>query len=262
MSETRFKDRVAIVTGGGAGIGRAIVDEWVAGGGKPVICDMDLAVAEQAVAEVEAAGGQALALQVDVTDAEAVAGIVPATKERFGGVDALFNVAGNNMMKTVEEATEEEWYFIVDTNLMSCYRCSHHVVPALRERGGGVIINVASTAGILAENRCSAYSAAKAAIINLSKNMAMDFCKDNIRVNTLCPGGTMTPRIRGYLSKFPEHEKMMTEVCPMGRMAEPWEMARPAVFLASDDASFITGSMLVVDGGMTAGKHFALFDQI
>lgn len=258
----RFAGKVAIVTGAGAGIGRAIVEEWVKDGGSVTICDMDLQAADKAAAEVAAAGGQALALQMDVTNLDAVAAMVPATVKRFGGLDVLFNVAGNNMMKNVEEANDEEWRFIVDTNLTSVYRCSHVAIPEIKKRGGGVIINIASTAGILAENRCAAYSAAKAAVINLSKNMAMDFARNNIRVNAICPGGTWTPRIRGYMARFPQHEKMMTDVCAMQRMAEPHEIARPAVFLASDDASFITGAALVVDGGMTAGKRFELFDSI
>ena len=258
----RFAGKVAIVTGGGAGIGRAIVDEWVRDGGSVTVCDLDLHAAQKAAAEVAAAGGQALALEMDVNDLAAVAAMVPATVKRFGGLDVLFNVAGNNMMKNVEEANDEEWRFIVDTNLTSVYRCSHVAIPEIRKRGGGVIINVASTAGILAENRCAAYSAAKAAVINLSKNMAMDFARHNIRVNAICPGGTWTPRIRGYMARFPEHQKMMTDVCAMQRMAEPHEIAKPAVFLASDDASFITGAALVVDGGMTAGKRFELFDSI
>jgi NAD(P)-dependent dehydrogenase (short-subunit alcohol dehydrogenase family) len=258
----RFAGKVAIITGGGAGIGRAIVDEWTRDGGHAVICDMDPHAAERAAAEVAAAGGQALALTLDVTDLDAIGGMVPATVKRFGGLDVLFNVAGNNMMKNVEEANDEEWRFIVDTNLTSVYRCSHVAIPEIKKRGGGAIVNVASTAGILAENRCAAYSAAKAAVINLSKNMAMDFARHNIRVNALCPGGTYTPRVRGYMARFPAAEKMLTEVCPMQRMAEPHEIAKPAVFLASDDASFITGSTLIVDGGMTAGKHFDLFDSI
>ena len=258
----RFAGKVAIVTGGGAGIGRAIVDEWVRDGGSVTVCDLDLHAAQKAAAEVAAAGGQAPALEMDVNDLAAVAAMVPATVKRFGGLDVLFNVAGNNMMKNVEEANDEEWRFIVDTNLTSVYRCSHVAIPEIKKRGGGVIINVASTAGILAENRCAAYSAAKAAVINLSKNMAMDFARHNIRVNAICPGGTWTPRIRGYMARFPEHQKMMTDVCAMQRMAEPHEIARPAVFLASDDASFITGAALVVDGGMTAGKRFELFDSI
>jgi meso-butanediol dehydrogenase/(S,S)-butanediol dehydrogenase/diacetyl reductase len=258
----RFAGKVAIVTGGGAGIGRAIVDEWVRDGGSVTICDMDLHAAQKAAAEVAAAGGQALALEMDVNDLAAVAAMVPATVQRFGGLDVLFNVAGNNMMKNVEEANDEEWRFIVDTNLTSVYRCSHVAIPEIKKRGGGVIINIASTAGILAENRCAAYSAAKAAVINLSKNMAMDFARHNIRVNAICPGGTWTPRIRGYMARFPEHQKMMTDVCAMQRMAEPHEIAKPAEFLAYDEASFITGAALVVDGGMTAGKRFELFDSI
>lgn len=262
MNEARFKDRVAIVTGAGAGIGRAVALEWARGGGLLAATDLDQAAAEAVVGEVRAAGGRALAIRMDVTDLAQIQAMVPQVVQHFGGIDALFNVAGNNSMRTVEEATDEEWRFILDTNLMSIYRIAKLVIPELRKRGGGAIVNVASTAGILAENRCSAYSASKAGVINLTRNMAMDFCRDNIRVNTLSPGGTMTPRISGYLAKFPQAAQMMEGACPMGRMADPFEIARPAVFLASDDASFITGANLVVDGGMTAGKAFPLFDSI
>lgn len=261
MATGRFTGRVAIVTGGAAGIGGATSEAWFADGGTVAIADLDLAAAQALAEQLDPGGTRAAAWQLDVTDLEGIKAFVPAVVERFGGIDALFNVAGNNSMKTVEEAEDEEWRFIVDVNLMSIYRLSKYCIPEMRKRGGGSIVNVASIAGILAENRCSAYSATKAAVITLSKNMAMDFARDNIRVNTLCPGGTMTPRIRGYMSANPGHEALMTSLCAMGRMAEPDEMAKPMVFLASDDASFITGAALMVDGGYSAGKHIALFDD-
>ncbi|MGH7804291.1 MAG: SDR family NAD(P)-dependent oxidoreductase, partial [Candidatus Binatia bacterium] len=189
-------------------------------------------------------------------------GMVEAGVEAFGGVDVLFNVAGVNMPKTVEEMDDRDWYHVVDTNLTSVYRCAKRALPEIKKRGGGAIVNVASTAGILAENRCSAYSASKGGVVLLTRNMAMDYARHNIRVNAICPGGTMTPRIRGYLDKTPGHESMIAALCPMKRFARPEEIAKPAVFLASDDASFITGAALVVDGGMTAGTYFALFDEM
>lgn len=261
MATGRFADRVGIVTGGAAGIGRATSEAWFADGGIVAIADMDGDHAQALALELDPSGKRAAGWTLDVTDLESIKAFVPAVVKRFGGIDALFNVAGNNSMKNVEEAEDDEWRFIIDVNLMSIYRLSKYCIPEMRKRGGGSIVNVASIAGVLAENRCSAYSATKAAVINLSKNMAMDFAKDHIRVNTLCPGGTMTPRIRGYMAANPGHEAIMTSLCAMGRMAEPQEMAKPMVFLASDDASFITGAALMVDGGYTAGKHISLFDD-
>jgi len=261
MEYNDYSGKVAIVTGGAAGIGRAVVDLWVAHGGAVVLTDLDEKAVNAVAEELVARGADVLPIVLDVNDVEGVQRLIPAVLERYAGIDALFNVVGNNSMKTVEEATDEEWRFIIDTNLMSVFRVSKVVIPELRRRGGGSIVNVSSIAGVLAENRCSAYSASKGAVITLTKNMAMDFAKDNIRVNCVCPGGTYTPRIRGYMQANPGHEKMMTDLCSLGRMAEPEEIARPALFLASEDASFITGTALMVDGGYTAGKHIAMFDE-
>jgi len=261
MEYNDYSGKVAIVTGGAAGIGRAVVDLWVAHGGAVVLTDLDEKAVNAVAEELVARGADVLPIVLDVNDVEGVQRLIPAVLERYAGIDALFNVGGNNSMKTVEEATDEEWRFIIDTNLMSVFRVSKVVIPELRRRGGGSIVNVSSIAGVLAENRCSAYSASKGAVITLTKNMAMDFAKDNIRVNCVCPGGTYTPRIRGYMQANPGHEKMMTDLCSLGRMAEPEEIARPALFLASEDASFITGTALMVDGGYTAGKHIAMFDE-
>jgi NAD(P)-dependent dehydrogenase (short-subunit alcohol dehydrogenase family) len=131
----------------------------------------------------------------------------------------------------------------------------------MRRNGGGAIVNVASTAGIMAENRCSAYTAAKGGALLLTRNMAMDYASDRIRVNAICPGSTMTPRIQAWLDRYPGHDNLMDKLCPMKRYADPEEIAKPAVFLASDDASYITGASLVVDGGLTAGIRFSIFED-
>lgn len=259
MSSARFAGKVAVVTAAGAGIGRAIALEWAQGGGTAVVTDKNQQAADQTARD---AGAQALALEVDVTRLDRIQDMVAQTVRRFGGIDALFNVAGINMLKNVEEASDEEWRSIMDTNLTSVYRCSKYAIPELRKRGGGAIVNVASTAGIAAENRCAAYSASKAAIVMLTRNMALDFAKDRIRVNALCPGATMTPRIEANIAKRdPKHEQALMNLIPTKRRADPAEIARAAVFLASDDASYITGATLVVDGGLTAGIRFPFFDE-
>ena len=253
----RFEGRTAIVTAAGAGIGEAIARPWVASGGRALVADLDPAAASR----VAAAIGEARGLGADVKRLDDVRAMVAEAVKTFGGLDALFNVAGINLPKTVEEISDDEWNHVVDTNLTSVYRCSKYALPEIRKRGGA-IVNVSSTAGILAENRCSAYSASKGGVVLLTRNMAMDYARHNVRVNAICPGGTMTPRIRAYLDKNPGHEHMLDTLCPMKRFAHPDEIAKPAVFLASDDASFITGAALVVDGGMTAGQYFSLFDEM
>ncbi|WP_067452147.1 SDR family NAD(P)-dependent oxidoreductase [Actinomadura macra] len=257
----RFAGRTCIVTAAGAGIGAAIAREWCRDGGRALIADLDAAAARRVAESVRAGGGEAVWLAADVNLPETAEAMVTATLDAFGSVDTLFNVAGVNLLKSVDEMEDPDWYRIIDTNLTSVYRCSKHVLPELRRAGGGVIVNVSSTAGILAENRCAAYSAGKGGVVLLTRNMAMDYACDNIRVNALCPGSTMTPRIRSYLRDYPGHEKMIDTLNPMGRFAWPEEIAKPALFLASDDASFITGASLVVDGGMTAGIRFPIFEE-
>lgn len=261
MTPIDCQGKVAIVTAAGAGIGRAIALAWARGGGIVIVADRDDAAAAAVTAEIQNAGGAALALHVDVTDLKQIEAMVQRTIEKYRGLDALFNVAGVNMPKNVEEASDEEWRFIMDTNLTSVYRCSKHAIPELRRRGGGSIVNISSAAGIVAENRCAAYSASKAAVNNLTRNMAMDFSRDNIRVNAVCPGATETPRLRSYFENNSGHEAQMVGLVPMARVARPDEIAQAAVFLASGHASYITGATLAVDGGLTAGLRFTLFEK-
>jgi meso-butanediol dehydrogenase/(S,S)-butanediol dehydrogenase/diacetyl reductase len=262
MAVNRFDGRTAIVTAGGAGIGEAIAQEWYRGGGRVVVGDLDRASAQRVAAAIRADGGQALGLPMDVNKPDSVKSLINAALITFGGtINVLFNVAGGSLAKRVDEMADEDWYRVLDLNLTSIYRCSKHVIPFMRRNGGGAIVNVASTAGIMAENRCSAYSAAKGGALLLTRNMAMDYAADNIRVNAICPGSTMTPRIQAWLDAYPGHENLMDTICPMKRYAQPEEIAKPAVFLASDDASYITGASLVVDGGMTAGVRFSIFED-
>jgi len=258
----KLSGRNAIITAGGAGIGEAIALEWSRAGGRSVVGDID-PLAAQAVADaIRAEGGDAIGLRMDVNQPDAILELIDAAAGAFGGgVDALFNVAGGSLAKRVDEMGDEDWYRVLDLNLTSIYRCSKHVIPLMRQAGGGAIVNIASTAGIAAENRCSAYTAAKGGVLSLTRNMAMDFAAANIRVNAICPGSTMTPRIQGWLDRHPGHEDLMDRLCPMKRYGRPEEIAKPAVFLASDDASYITGASLVVDGGMTSGVRFSIFED-
>lgn len=263
MSGVQFKGKVAIVTGAGAGIGKAISREWVSCGGSVVVADKNLAAVRDLAGEIAADGGMCCAVHADVTDPAAVDNMAGLTVQEFGGVDVLFNVAGVNIHKNVAEMSYDEWQIVLRTNLDSVFLCSKRVIPEFRRRGGGAIVNMASTAGIMAENRCAAYSASKAAIIMLTRNMAIDFAADRIRVNALCPGGTTSQRVERYLEMHaPEKGAELMKPVPMKRLAKPEEVAKAAVFLASNEnAGYITGSSLVVDGGMTAGISFAFFED-
>jgi NAD(P)-dependent dehydrogenase (short-subunit alcohol dehydrogenase family) len=201
-------------------------------------------------------------MRVDVRRADEIRNAVAAAAGLGGGLDALFNVAGINIPKNVEQMEEDEWYDVIDTNLTAVYRSCKSGIGEMRKRGGGAIVNIASIAGVMAENRCGAYSASKGGVVLLTRNMAMDFARDHIRVNAICPGSTRTPRVEQYWRKSPTGKSELADMCPMGRSAEPEEIARPAIFLASSAASYITGAILVVDGGLTAGFRVPTFDRM
>lgn len=253
MASHDFSGKVALITAAAVGIGQAIAKEWTLAGGTAIVTDYDEAGAQGAAQQLNADGGTAHPLRLDVRNKDDIEHGVAHAVMKAGGIDALFNVAGINIPKNVEEMEDDEWTRIVDINMTSVYRMSRVTIPLMRRRGGGAIVNVSSIAGVLAEGRCGAYSATKGAVILLTRNMALDFAKDNIRVNAICPGSTRTPRTERYWKKSPGGRSELAELCPMGRSAEPEEIARPAIFLASSDASYITGSTLVVDGGLTAG---------
>lgn len=252
MSYQGITGKVAVVTAGGAGIGRAIVELWAAQGGHVAVIDIDAAAAEEAATAARKCGVEAVAITLDVTDVEAIRRMVPGVVAQMGGIDALFNVAGTNLFKDVEQSEEEDWTLILDTNVKSVARCSKYIIPEIRKRGGGAIVNVASIMGLVASPRDAAYSTSKGAVIQLTRSMGADFAKDNIRTNAICPGFTLTPRARRYLEAMPNEMKQLGNLSPMQRMAEPEEMAHPAVFLASAGASYVNGTALVVDGGITA----------
>lgn len=259
MELARFAGQTALITAAGAGIGRAIAMLWARQGGTAVLSDLSAEAAQSVADEIRAGGGAAHGYALDVRDRGGIAAVVAEAARIGEGIDALFNVAGVNLPKTVEEIEDEDWLRVLDTNLTSIYRCCRQVIPHMRRRGGGAIVNVASIAGILGEKRCSAYSASKGGVVLLTRNMAMDFAAANIRVNAICPGSTRTPRIEGYWRQVGRTGKAD---CPMGRYAEPEEIARPALFLASSDASYVTGAALVVDGGLTAGFRIAALEEL
>jgi NAD(P)-dependent dehydrogenase (short-subunit alcohol dehydrogenase family) len=245
-----LQGKVAIVTGGGAGIGRAISFLFAREGAKVAVADVDLTAAEATLAKIAETGGSALAIEADVTETAGVESMVRATVSTYGHLDVLVNNAGVGTDGDVVELAEQEWQRILDVNLKGVFLCCKYAIPAMKKSGGGSIVNIASTAAFVGGSVSCVYPASKAGIVALSKNTALKFASSNIRVNCVCPGHVDTALT--YTLKDPRVKAALVRKYPMGRLGTPEEIANAVLFLASDEASFITGTELIVDGGFTA----------
>jgi meso-butanediol dehydrogenase / (S,S)-butanediol dehydrogenase / diacetyl reductase len=241
---SRLEGKAAIVTGGGSGIGRAICTRFAAEGASVVVADIVGERAEEVAAEI---GGRAV--QADVTVAADVARMVEAA----GGVDVLVNNAGGGMSDGLLEIAEEAWDEEVALNLKSAFLCTKAVLPPMIERGKGAIVNISSVNG-MAYFANEAYSAAKAGLINLTKTTAVRYGRFGIRANVIAPGTIRTPLWQERVDKKPAIFERLLQWYPLGRVGEPEDVAAAAAFLASDDASWVTGELLRVDGGLLAGN--------
>lgn len=251
----RFKDRGVLVTGAGSGIGRETALEFAGEGAIVASADIDPKMAERTVEEVAKRGGRAHAFQIDVTDQKAVADLVVQAAARLGRLDVLVNSAGVREIKPVLELPLEEWNRVLGVNITGLFLMSQAFCRHLVKAGqSGAVVNLASTLGVTAAPARAAYTASKHAVVGLTKEMALELGETGIRINAVGPGVTRTALTERYFQDpaMASHVKAMHA---MGRWGEAREIARAILFLASDDASFITGETLLVDGGWMAGKR-------
>jgi len=249
---SRLKNKIAVITGAGTGIGRAIALSFTREGAKVALVgrrkDLLKAVAEEA-------GGSTLVLAGDVSQRRDIDRILAETAAHFGGVNVLVNNAGILHIGTAEEITEEQWDETFNINVRGLWLLSRSVLPHMRKVGGGSIINVASVLGINGARKRAAYAPSKGAVVLLTKCMAVDYGHENIRVNALCPSFVETDLTAEVIRKAPDPKAVRAErisVHPLGRLGQPGDMAGLAVFLASDESSWMTGATLPVDGGYLA----------
>lgn len=250
----RLEGKAALVTGGAAGIGRAICALFAREGCAVAVLDVDEPGAQGCADGIAAGGGHAVAIQGDVTTLDDATRAVETVETTFGGLDVLVNNAGVIGSGTVESVDEAEWRRVIEVNLTGVFLQSKAAIPALRRRGGGSIVNVSSAAGLIAWYDQAAYDASKGAVVNLTRSMALDFARDGIRVNCLVPAHVVTPMSQGFQAgeEGRRQRQQLLEAIPLGRFSQPEEIAFGALFLASDEASYATGSTLVLDGGYTA----------
>lgn len=250
----RLKDKVAIITGGGSGFGEVTGHLFASEGAAVMLADINGTAARTVAEAIQAKGGKAAWVEANVSSSESTAAMVKATLDRFGQVDILFNNAGIEGGGSVIDADEVVWERIFAVHVRGAFLCSKYTIPAMIKRDkGGSIINVSSVAGLVGLQNMAAYSAAKGAIISLTRSMAADFAKHNIRVNCIAPGTAMTPLGKRIIENdTPEKLAQRLSRYPMGRFGEPEEIARSVLYLASDDSSYTTGTCLVMDGGLTS----------
>ena len=245
--------RIAIVTAAGGGIAGAISRRFGAEGAAVCCVDIVEETVNRTARDIEAAGGRAIALLCDVSDEAAVTAMVGEAVETLGGLDIVVNAAAaSEPLHTVETMPLETWREVVDVNLTGMFLVCKHAIPHLRARGGGRIVNIASTFGSVAWPQRPAYMATKGAVKQLTRSIALDFAKDGIRANAISPGAIETNRLLARTPTMEAVRQRMVPLHPIGRLGQPDDIASAALFLASDESSFMTGADMFVDGGFTA----------
>jgi NAD(P)-dependent dehydrogenase (short-subunit alcohol dehydrogenase family) len=252
---TRLRDKKAIVTGGGTGIGRAIAVAFAREGAKVAILGRRLKVLEEVAKELLDLGAQAVAIECDVTKDQQVQRAVTQAEEAFGGVNVLVNNAGTLSVSTVASISESDWDRVIETNLKGPFLLSRAVLPAFQRAGTGSIVNIGSVLGLVAMKDRAAYCASKGGLVMLTKAMAVDHAQQRVRVNCICPAIVETELVKGLFDSSGEGQKARDARIaglPLGRFGKPEDIGDLAVFLASDESSWMTGTAIPVDGGLTA----------
>ncbi|SEL40820.1 NAD(P)-dependent dehydrogenase, short-chain alcohol dehydrogenase family [Chitinophaga rupis] len=248
--EAIFNNKVAIVTGGSFGIGRAAAVAFAQRGAAVVIADCVEDANRETLQQIEAAGGKAIFVKCDVSKAADVTAMIDKTFSTYGRLDFAFNNAGiEGIAATTQECTQENWERTLAVNLTGVWLCMKHELSHMLRQGSGVIVNCASVAGLVGFTALPAYVASKHGVIGLTKTAALEYAKSGIRVNAVCPGVIRTPMIDRFTGKDKHVEQQFRDMEPIGRLGEPEEVAEAVVWLCSDAASFITGTALPVDGG-------------
>ena len=251
----RLLDKVVVITGTAAGIGRAAAKLFASEGARIIAADIDEQGGNQTVKEISDEGGDIHFLKTDLIDPKQVEALMQRAVDKFGRIDVLYNNAGTNLFARLTDTSEADWDRVMAVNVKSVFLCSKYAIPIMVQGGGGSIVNTASAAAIVGLRNLAVYTASKGAVLQLTKNMALDYANDNIRVNALCPGVTATEMTMKVIDGSPDPQAAKARfdsARPLGRMAEPVEIAQAALFLASDESSYMTGSVLSVDGGYTA----------
>ena len=256
MAQDRFTGKIAFVTGGGAGIGRATALAFAAEGAQIAVVDKAHDKAVETVQAIEATGGRALAIACDTAEADQVQAALSKAVAEFGGIDIAFNNAGVEQEPAkVADLDEAEWDRIVNTDLRGTFLCMKYEIPHLLQRGGGSIINISSGAGVRAVPEQSAYTAAKFAVVGLTQAAALEYVTQNVRINAICPGNIDTSMMERVSGGTDEGYKKVISQEPVGRLGRPEEIAAAALYLCSDAAAFTVGLAMSVDGGQSVGLN-------
>jgi meso-butanediol dehydrogenase / (S,S)-butanediol dehydrogenase / diacetyl reductase len=249
----RLRDKVTIITGGKSGIGLATARRFSQEGAKVVVADVR--DAQQEVETIAANGHEAMFVRTDVASESAVRELIRQAVGKYGRIDVLVNNAGIELAKSATDTNEEEWDRLMGVNLKGVFLCSKAAVAEMRRTGGGVIVNVASELGLVGAANIAAYCAAKGGVVQLTRAMAIDHAADNIRINCVCPGPIKTPLLDRIIESSADAEKerqITVEKTLLNRLGQPEEIASVILFLASEESSYMTGSVVVADGGLTA----------